>query len=113
MPDNSKPSRLQDERFENVLADILLREEAGEPLDLSSVMRAHPDLESRLREYFCVRDAFRRVADNVVPTRFPEHASHIDCLLGLRTHRAAKVARPVAPANAAIPYVRRMRGHLR
>jgi hypothetical protein len=49
-----------------VLADILLREEAGEPLDLSSVVRAYPDLESRLREYFCDRDAFRRIAEKVV-----------------------------------------------
>src|SRR6516162_3132236 len=67
MPDNSKPSMMDDKRFEDVLADILLREEAGGRLDLSSVVRAYPDLESCLREYFCNREAFTRVADTVVP----------------------------------------------
>ncbi len=68
MSDNGKPSTTPDGRFENVLAEILLGEEAGKPLDLSRVVRTHPDLETRLREFFRDRDGFDRLAPKLAPT---------------------------------------------
>src|SRR6516225_12120967 len=68
MPDNPNPSTVPDERFEKVLAEILLAEEAGEPLDLSRAVRTHPELEGPLREYFRDRDGFDRLASNPAPT---------------------------------------------
>jgi serine/threonine protein kinase/WD40 repeat protein len=61
-------STVPDDRFESVLAGILLAEETGEPIDLSAVVREYPELESRLREYFRDRDGFDRLAPNLAAT---------------------------------------------
>jgi serine/threonine protein kinase/Tfp pilus assembly protein PilF len=67
MPDtNSWPT--PDGRFEQVLAEILLAEEAGQPLELSSVIQTYPELETPLREYFRNRDSFDRLAPRLAPT---------------------------------------------
>jgi WD40 repeat protein len=71
MPDNTNPSTTPDERFEEVLAEILLAEEAGKPLDLSRVVRAHPGLEAPLREFFRNRDGFDRLAPHLAPVAAP------------------------------------------
>jgi WD40 repeat protein/tetratricopeptide (TPR) repeat protein/tRNA A-37 threonylcarbamoyl transferase component Bud32 len=68
MHDNSNSSTAPDSRFESVLARILLEEEAGQPVDLSRVVRKFPDLEARLREFFRDRDGFDRLAPNLAPT---------------------------------------------
>jgi WD40 repeat protein/predicted Ser/Thr protein kinase len=67
MPDDANPSTTPDERFERVLAEVLLAEEAGKPLDLSRVVRAHPGLEAPLREFFRNRDGFDRLAPHLAP----------------------------------------------
>src|SRR6516164_4814828 len=68
MPDHGNSSTRPDNRFEKVLAQILLAEEAGTPLDLSRVVRKYPDLEGRLRESFRDRHGFDRVAPQLAPT---------------------------------------------
>jgi WD40 repeat protein/serine/threonine protein kinase len=68
MPDNANQPTTPDERFERVLAEILLAEEAGKPLDLSQVVQMYPDLEAPLREYFRNRDGFDRIAPRLAPT---------------------------------------------
>ena len=68
MPDDITVPAVTEDRFEKVLAEILLEEEAGTPLDLSGVMRTHPDLEAPLREFFRNRDGFDRLAPNLGPT---------------------------------------------
>jgi serine/threonine-protein kinase len=56
------PSRSLQERFEQVLADFLQAEERGERPDRSALLRAHPELEEPLREFFRDRDRFDRLA---------------------------------------------------
>lgn len=68
MPAESNPLTTPDDHFEKVLAEILLAEEAGKPLELSRVIRAHPELERQLREYFRNRDGFDRLAPHLAPT---------------------------------------------
>jgi serine/threonine-protein kinase len=62
MSDDITPSTAPDERFEQALAELLLAEERGEPLDLTRVLRTAPDLETPLREFFRDRDGFNRLA---------------------------------------------------
>ena len=61
-------SPTQDERFHKVLAEILRAEEEGTPLDRSKIVRAYPELEGPLREYFQDRDGFDRLASALAPT---------------------------------------------
>jgi hypothetical protein len=61
MPEDLGASTVPDDRFENVLAEILLEEEAGRPLDLSRIVQTYPDLETPLREFFRDRDGFDRL----------------------------------------------------
>ena len=49
MPGDANQSTSADPRFEQVLAEILMAEEAGQPPDLSHAARQHPDLEGPLR----------------------------------------------------------------
>jgi tetratricopeptide (TPR) repeat protein len=66
MPDTNFRA-LPDNRFEQVLAEILLAEETGQPLELSSVFQRYPELEAPLREYFHNRDSFNRLAPRLAP----------------------------------------------
>ncbi|HEV3446461.1 MAG TPA: serine/threonine-protein kinase [Gemmataceae bacterium] len=68
MPDNRDRSTTPEQRFEKVLAKILLAEEAGKRVDLARVVRAYPDLEASLREYFRNRDGFDRLAPQLAST---------------------------------------------
>jgi WD40 repeat protein/tRNA A-37 threonylcarbamoyl transferase component Bud32 len=68
MPKDSKSSTTSDQRFEKVLTELLLEEEAGELLDLSRAVRTYPELETPLREYFRDRDGFDRLAPHLAPT---------------------------------------------
>ncbi len=68
MPGDADRSTSADPRFEQVLAEILLAEEAGQPLDLSHAARKHPDLEGPLRAFFRDRDGFDRLAPHLAPT---------------------------------------------
>jgi serine/threonine-protein kinase len=61
MPDTNSWA-VPDNRFEQVLAEILLAEEAGQPLELPCVFQTYPELETPLREYFHNRDSFNRLA---------------------------------------------------
>jgi serine/threonine-protein kinase len=58
-------SKFLEERFEEVLADFLQAEERGERPDQSALLRAHPELEVPLREFFRDRDRFDRLAPTV------------------------------------------------
>jgi Protein tyrosine and serine/threonine kinase len=51
-----------EDRLEQVLADFLQAEERGERPDRSELLRKHPELEARLREFFHDRDRFDRLA---------------------------------------------------
>jgi tetratricopeptide (TPR) repeat protein len=68
MPEHTDSLSAPQGPFERVLAEILLAEEAGRPLDPSDVLRTHPDLEEPLREYFRDRDDFDRLAPRLAPT---------------------------------------------
>jgi tetratricopeptide (TPR) repeat protein len=54
------PISLED-RFEQVLAEFLQAEERGEHPNPSELLRANPELETSLREYFRDRDRFDRM----------------------------------------------------
>ncbi|HKB36350.1 MAG TPA: serine/threonine-protein kinase, partial [Gemmataceae bacterium] len=79
MSDNTNGSTGPDEHFENVLAEMLLAEEAGQPLDLSRVIRTYPELETPLRDYFRHRDGFGRLAPHLAPTTSQAAASPSSC----------------------------------
>jgi WD40 repeat protein/serine/threonine protein kinase len=68
MPRDCISSTTPDDHFEKVLTELLLEEEAGEPLDLSRAVRTYPELETPLREYFRDRDGFDRLAPHLAPT---------------------------------------------
>jgi serine/threonine-protein kinase len=68
MPDDRPASTVTEDRFEQVLAGLLLAEENGERLDLSQVFRACPELEAPLREFFRARAGFDRLAPLLAPT---------------------------------------------
>jgi tetratricopeptide (TPR) repeat protein len=68
MPDDTLASTVVEDRFEHVLAGLLQAEEHGEPLDLTQVIRAAPELETRLREFYANRDSFDRLAPQLAPT---------------------------------------------
>jgi hypothetical protein len=61
-------SRSLEDRFEQVLAKFLQAEERGECPDRSELLRTQPDLETRLREFFCNRDRLDRLASRLRPT---------------------------------------------
>jgi hypothetical protein len=67
-----------EDRFEQVLAELLEAEECGGRPDLSELLRTAPELETRLREYLRDRDGFDRLAPNLAPTAshpgLPPHA---------------------------------------
>jgi WD40 repeat protein/serine/threonine protein kinase len=67
MPDNTNPSTQPEGHFEQVLAEILQAEEAGEAVDLSRIARKYPELATPLREYFRNRDGFDRLAPRLAP----------------------------------------------
>jgi WD40 repeat protein/serine/threonine protein kinase len=66
MPDSALTT--PDDRFDKVLAAILLEEEGGTPVDLSRIVRKYPDLAAPLREFFRNRDGFDRLAPHLAPT---------------------------------------------
>jgi WD40 repeat protein/serine/threonine protein kinase len=68
MPANPHSSTAPEGPFGKVLAEILQAEEAGQPVDLSRAVRAHPEFEKPLREYFRNRDGFDRLAPQLAPT---------------------------------------------
>jgi serine/threonine-protein kinase len=68
MPDHNTASTVPEDRFEQVLANLLQAEERGERLDLSHVVRTFPELETRLRAFFRDRDGFDRLAPQLSPT---------------------------------------------
>jgi tetratricopeptide (TPR) repeat protein len=63
-----------EDRFEKVLAEIILDEEAGRGIDLSHIVRTYPDLEAALREFFRNRDRFARLAPAFAPPALPKPA---------------------------------------
>jgi WD40 repeat protein len=71
MPDETLASTSLEDRFEQVLADLLQAEERGERPDLSQAIRGAPELEAPLREFFRDRDAFDRRAPQLAPAAGP------------------------------------------
>jgi serine/threonine-protein kinase len=69
MPDDNTASTVADDRFEQVLAGLLLAEERGEPLELTRVLRTAPDLEAPLLDFFRARDGFDRLAQCLAPAK--------------------------------------------
>ena len=67
MPAQRPESTVSEDRFEQVLAGLLLAEENGERYDLTQVFRACPELEEPLREFFRNRDGFDRLAPQLAP----------------------------------------------
>src|SRR5262249_37310701 len=68
MPDETPASTVIEDRFEQVLADLLQAEERGERPDLSQVLRTFPERETPLRAFFRNRDGFARLAPQLGPT---------------------------------------------
>jgi eukaryotic-like serine/threonine-protein kinase len=68
MPEETLPSTVVEDRFEQVLAELLQAEERGERPDLTQRIRACPELETPLREFFRHRDGFNRLAAQLAPT---------------------------------------------
>ena len=71
MPEKSTAPTGASERFEQILAEMLLEEEAGKSLDISRVVQSHPELEAPLREYFRNRAGFERLSPCLAPESAP------------------------------------------
>jgi serine/threonine-protein kinase len=65
--DPIRDAKVNGDRFEQVLAEVLQAEERGEPLALSELLRTAPELETPLREFFRNRDGFDRLAGQLAP----------------------------------------------
>jgi hypothetical protein len=50
------------EKLDEVIAECIQAEEAGEPVDRDTLLAAHPDLADNLREFFADRDRLRQLA---------------------------------------------------
>jgi tetratricopeptide (TPR) repeat protein/tRNA A-37 threonylcarbamoyl transferase component Bud32 len=57
-----------EQRFEELLADLLLAEDRGQRPDLSELLRTAPELETPLRAFFHNRAHFDRLAPRLAPT---------------------------------------------
>jgi WD40 repeat protein/Flp pilus assembly protein TadD/tRNA A-37 threonylcarbamoyl transferase component Bud32 len=68
MPDELGSTTADNDPFERALAELLQAEERGEPPDVTAVVRAAPELETPLREFFRHRDGFDRLAPRLGPT---------------------------------------------
>jgi tetratricopeptide (TPR) repeat protein len=61
--------RTKDDRFEQLLAELLLAEERGEQPDLARLLQSAPDLETALREFLQLRREFDQLASGLVLNR--------------------------------------------
>src|SRR5262249_32589698 len=77
MPEHSMQSTVPEDRFEQVLAELLQGEEDGTPFDLSRAVQAYPDLETPLREFCHNRDGFARLAPQLKPAAAGATAAQI------------------------------------
>jgi serine/threonine-protein kinase len=68
MPDEMFASTVFEDRFQQMLANLVEAEERGERLDVSEVIRCSPELETPLLEYFRNRSGFDRLAPQLAPT---------------------------------------------
>src|SRR5882724_3984697 len=63
MSDKSDSSTPTEPLLDDVLAQYIVVEEAGRPLDRNQLLAAHPHLASELREFFANRDRMQRLAE--------------------------------------------------
>jgi WD40 repeat protein/tetratricopeptide (TPR) repeat protein/tRNA A-37 threonylcarbamoyl transferase component Bud32 len=68
MPSDTPETSPLEERFEEVLTQILQAEEQGQTPDLQPFLERYPDLETPLRSFFRNREGFARLAPLVAPT---------------------------------------------
>jgi serine/threonine-protein kinase len=87
MPEDTLRPTITDDRFEQVLAELLQAEERGGRPDLSAVLRTNPELEIRLRQFFQNRQGFDRLAPQLAPTA---------------THPGVPASRPELPVGSEI-----------
>jgi hypothetical protein len=67
MPEEFMEPTVPEDRFVQVLAQLLASEEEGKPFDLSRAVRSFPDLETPLREFCRNRVEFDRLAPRLAP----------------------------------------------
>ncbi len=60
-----------DERLEQVLAEFLLAQEQGTPIDEQRFIAQHPDLAQELASFFRNRNAMQQIAEQVLPHELP------------------------------------------
>jgi WD40 repeat protein/serine/threonine protein kinase/tetratricopeptide (TPR) repeat protein len=97
MSETPLPSGSND-RFEQVIAEILRAEESGHTPDLEHYAASFPDLATRLRDYFHNRRAFERLAPQLAPPP-PDTASDADS----RPSATDTATMPAAPGWPHIP----------
>jgi serine/threonine-protein kinase len=67
MADDSLREHRVDDRFAEVLAELLQAEEQGLTPHLERYLASFPDLEPRLRAYFSNRERFKRLTEHLAP----------------------------------------------
>lgn len=55
------------DQLDEILANYVLSEEAGEPVSPDDLLKQHPELADKLREFFADREQFKRLASPLSP----------------------------------------------
>src|SRR5207237_1735353 len=62
MPDETQAPTPIHQSLDDVLAECIAAEEAGQPLDREQLLQTHPQFADDLREFFANRDQMQRLA---------------------------------------------------
>jgi serine/threonine protein kinase/WD40 repeat protein len=74
VPDDPSNPATFPSQLESVLAEILQQEEEGRVIDVEGYCRSFPELAGPLRDYFCNREHFARLAPVLAPTPAQQRA---------------------------------------
>jgi hypothetical protein len=58
------PDASMNEKLDEILAEYVTAEEAGEPVSPDDLLKQHPKLADELREHFANRDQFKQRTEN-------------------------------------------------